>query len=278
MGARLAGMRPDLGPLGETSIKPGLNALQILESAAANGWDFLYVCGANPATKFPSKLWAEARSKLGLLVVQDLFLTETAQQADVVLPTLSFIEKGGSFVNIENRLQTLFPGKEIPENIYSDGNIFKQLAQKLNFTLALDSIFSEVLNTARLPVTRPEKFEDQELSAEGEKPAGALLATFAHVLFDEGVRMKHDSHLSQMIKEPYARIHPGEGAKRGIQNNDKIRLSVSGNAIVVTMKWDARVAESTVVLPLGFEHQIPVHELGKNLMNGLLIEEIEHVS
>ena len=89
IGARFAGMRPDLGPFGERIANPGLNALQVIESAAKNGWDFLQVAGANPAKKYPSTLWMEARAKTGFLVVQDLFLTETAQQADVVLPVLS---------------------------------------------------------------------------------------------------------------------------------------------------------------------------------------------
>lgn len=96
MGARLAGMRPEFGPFGKHVNKPGMNALQVLEMTTREGWDFLYVAGANPALQFPSRLWSDACSKLGFLVVQDLFLTKTAKQADVVLPTLTFIEKGGA--------------------------------------------------------------------------------------------------------------------------------------------------------------------------------------
>ena len=89
------------------------------------------MAGADPVNKFPAQLWSKLRAKLKCLIVQDLFLTETAKQADVVLPTLSFVEKGGSFINIEGRVQTLLPGKEVPNGIHSDGEIFSILAEKL---------------------------------------------------------------------------------------------------------------------------------------------------
>jgi NADH-quinone oxidoreductase subunit G len=273
MGARFAGMRPEFGPFGKAVVQPGLNALQVLENAASSGWDFLYVAGSNPATKFPSKLWNEARSKLGFMVVQDLFLTETAQQADVVLPTLSYIEKGGSFVNIEARVQTLLPGKEVPENIYSDGEIFMELGQKLGVNLTLDSDFAEKLKPGRLPLTRPERLELKESSVSTERPNnGSLTATFSKTLFDRGERMKHDPHLVKMVKEPKLRLNPNEGMKRGIGDGDIVRLKANGQSITAKIKWDGKVAEKTIVIPLGFEQEIPVHELGVNLMNGLPVE------
>lgn len=80
--------------------------------------------------------------KTQLLVVQDLFLTETASQAHVVLPVLSYVEKGGTFLNIEGRVMTLLPGKEIPESIYADGEIFQKIAQKIKFKLQ-DTVFND---------------------------------------------------------------------------------------------------------------------------------------
>ncbi len=130
MGARLAGMHPELGS------QPGLNILQVLE---APSWDLLYVVGANPA-RLPSKL--------NFLVVQDLFLTPTAQQADVVLPTLCFVEKSGTLINIEGRLQQLRPGKPRPEHLLSDAEIFQRLSQKLNHK-------PSDLDTANLKIQRP---------------------------------------------------------------------------------------------------------------------------
>jgi len=273
MGARLAGMRPEFGPFGESVTIPGMNALQVLESAAQEGWNLLYVAGANPAIKFPSKLWSEARSKLDFLVVQDLFLTETAQQADVVLPTLNFIEKGGSFINIEGRVQPLMPGKEVPENILGDAEIFMELAHRLNIHLDLDPLIVEKLNSGHLPLDRPKKLETKPIQVSlKEAKQGDLAATFSFALFDQGVRMQHDPHLIQLSKEPKLRLSFKESLKRGLQDNDIVQINVNGNSIVAKIKLDDQVAEGAVVIPLGFEKKIPVHELGTCLMNGLQVE------
>lgn len=269
-GARLAGMRPDLNPLGERLSNPGLNALQVLEEAAKSGWNLLYVAGADPAKKFPAKLWQEARSKIGFLVVQDLFLTETAKHADVVLPTLSYVEKRGSFVNIEGRLQKIQPGKEIPEDIYSDGEIFMQLAHKLQFSLTLDKFFMESLKQDRLKLNRSDKLSGV-LPSNVASPTGSLLATFTHVLFDHGVRMRHNHHTVQLAQEPFVRIHPSEGTKRTIRCGDEVSLSANGSAIRAKVKLDARVSPGTAVLPLGF-NELPVQDLGNQLFNGMVIE------
>lgn len=272
LGARLAGMRPDIGPFGQSVKAPGLNAIQILEQAAQTGWDFLYVAGANPATKFSSKLWGDARVQTRFLVVQDLFLTETARQADVVLPSLSFIEKGGSFINIEGRVQKLLPGKEVPTDLYSDAEIFVRLAHHLGTDLILDEQVLKTLEQERLPLGTTQTLSTpQHATSPTENSVNQLAATFAHVLFDRGVRMQHDPHVSQLVKEPRVRLHPREGSKRGIQEGDKVRLSAKSHSFVATAQLDKTVASGTLVLPLGFV-EIPVHELEANLINGLMID------
>lgn len=84
--------------------------------------------------------------------------------------------------------------------------------------------------------------------------------------------MKHDPHLVWLAKEPTLRLNPKEGKKRELGDGEVISVKVKGNAIVAKMNWDERVAENTLVLPLGFENEIAVHELGTFLMNG---EEVE---
>lgn len=269
MGARLAGMRPDLGPLGARVSKPGLNATEMLQTAAASGWDFLYVAGANPASKYSRSLWKEAKAKLGFLVVQDLFLTETARQADVVLPTLCYVEKGGTFVNIEGRMQPLLPGKEIPEALYSDGEIFERIAQKLGITLSIESSFANVLKSERY---LPKVQKEARPVAWKETKAGAKLhATFAHVLFDQGVRMNYDQHLHQSTKPPRVRLNSVDAFQHNIANGNKISIIANGHSISGIAKIDEGVAPGAVVLPLGFT-DLPVHNLGGPLLNGLAVE------
>lgn len=268
-GARLAGMRPDLGPFNEQISQPGLSVHEVLKKAASEGWDYLHVAGADPASRLPAKLWAEARSKIGFLVVQDPFLTETAKQADVVLPTLTYVEKEGSFVNIEGRIQRLTPGKAIPEAVFSDAVIFSRIAQQLNVPLVLDRSFREKAEETKLSIPRNENFQGQ---VHAESPSnGKLKATFAKVLFDQGVRMMHDPHLSQLTKHPKVRLHPNEAAKNGLQENEKIKISSEKAEVYAHVHLDDSVAEGTVVLPIGFK-DIPVYDFELQLLNGLEVE------
>lgn len=274
MGARLAGMRPDLGPLEKILDKPGLNAIQMIETAAEGGWDYLHVAGTNPVTQFPKKLWKDAKAKIGFLVVQDLFLTETAQQADVVLPVLAAVEKGGTFVNIEGRMQRLLPGKETPEAIFSDAEIFEQIAAKLQINLEIGHEFADALKSDRLAPKRTAKNIQAKSQKNIQAEEGVLLATFAHALFDQGVRMNHDTHVKELVKPPRMRINPLDAFKFNIANGNRISINVkngNGNAVTGVAKLDEGVATGTVVLPLGFV-DFPTHNLGTNLMNGLPIE------
>lgn len=267
MGAKFAGMHPNFGPLNQKLSKPGLNYLEVLEKASKDGWDYLYLAGCQLSSKIPTKLWKEVRSKLKFLIVQDLFLTETAKQADLVLPTFSYVEKQGTFINIEGRLQRLFPGKEIPENIYSDAEIFTDIARRLKITLTIDDQFGAALKQDRLTIPRQISISSSSV----QNTQGKLMATFAPVLFDHGVRMKHNPHVIQLSKEPRMRLNLIEGAKRGIKEGDFVRVSVLEGSITGKVKLDARVAPGTIVLPLGFD-ELPVHELGTQLYNGMTVD------
>ncbi|MBA3816303.1 MAG: NADH-quinone oxidoreductase subunit NuoG [Parachlamydiaceae bacterium] len=267
MGACLAGMRPDGGPLNEPLTHPGLNALEVLEQAASGGWDYLHVAGADPAKKFPSHLWQQFRAKLDFLVVQDLFLTDTAKDADVVLPTLSFVEKDGHFINIEGRVQKIRPGKVIPESLYSDADIFKKLAYKLNMILPMDKAFMAKLKMDFIPFERSKAINSKPSQA---YQAG-IKASFASALFDHGNRMQHNAHLVQLAKEPRARIHPALAKQYYLDDHEEVIVRANHNEIRAKIKLDPSVAENTVILPLGFP-ELAVQELGKVLYNGLPIE------
>lgn len=265
LGARLAGMHPELGPLDQKLDQPGLNCLQVMETAAKEGWDVLYSVGADPAAKFPKKMWKEARRKLGFLVVQDLFMTETAQEADIVLPALSFVEKRGTFLNIEVKQQLLNPGKDFPKNIFSDGDIFKMIAKKLNAFIEEDLHFLENAKTLKLQTHGPQE------NGKTEMASSQLLGSFAHSLFDRGVRMKRNTHLVQMSKDPMMRVHPQEGLKRGLQDGNRVKASSANGEMIAKVNFDEKVALGTIVLPLGFE-ECPSHELAPNLLNGFEVE------
>src|SRR5262249_12092244 len=154
-----------------------MNSTQIVKSS----WDCLYLVGADLASKLTDAAWKNLRSKTGCLVVQDLFMTKSAEAADVVLPSLCFVEKGGSFFNIEQRVQKLKPGKSIPKGVYADSYIFVRLAQRLGRALVIDEAFIECLKPGILKQERhilPVEKREQMPNESG------LVASFAHALFD----------------------------------------------------------------------------------------------
>jgi len=91
---------------GELSAAPGLTATEMIEEAFVGRLDCMYVVGENPLLSEPYLAHAkQAIENLKFLVVQEIFMTETAELADVVLPSTTFAEKEGTFTNSERRVQ-----------------------------------------------------------------------------------------------------------------------------------------------------------------------------
>ena len=93
------------------SSKPGLTAPQMVEAAQSGNLKALYVVGANPFAHFGKP--GTGRGKLELLIVQEMFLTETAKAADIVLPAISAYEKDGTVTNTSGEIQLLRKGAEV---------------------------------------------------------------------------------------------------------------------------------------------------------------------
>ena len=114
---------------GEISAKPGLTARAMMEAAVAGKLKALYVVGANPLKTFgvaqPDRL-----AGLELLVVHDMFLTETAQRADVVLPAASTYEKDGTLTNTAGEVQMTHRAID-PQGPRSDFDLLRILSHQL---------------------------------------------------------------------------------------------------------------------------------------------------
>jgi formate dehydrogenase alpha subunit len=112
---------------------PGLTLTEIFEAAHAGTVKALYVMGENPLVTDPdSKFIEKAISRLELFVVQDLFLTDTARLADVVLPAASFAEKDGTFTNTERRVQRVRKAIEPVDNARPDWMIICDIARNMD--------------------------------------------------------------------------------------------------------------------------------------------------
>lgn len=131
------------------SSKKGLILPEIIEKTEEQQIKAMYIMGENPLLSEPDiQNVKKALEKLEFLVVQDIFLTETAQMADVVLPASSFVEKEGTFTNTERRVQLIRPALQSPGDALADWQIITQLAQKMgssqfNFSSA-EEIFQEM--------------------------------------------------------------------------------------------------------------------------------------
>ena len=115
---------------------PGMTVVDMFDAARDGRLKAMYVMGENPVLSDPdSTHLAEAIEKLDFLVVQDIFLTETAERADVVLPAVTFAEKDGTFTNTERRVQKI---KKIIRPAYGampDWKIISELSKRMGYDM-----------------------------------------------------------------------------------------------------------------------------------------------
>ena len=112
------------------SENPGQSAAEAFEAGKKSSIKAMYIMGENPASCGGDKdQKADYLNNLDFLVVQDIFMTETASLADVVLPAASFAEKLGTYTNTERRVQLSQPALEPPHEVFPDWAILVELAE-----------------------------------------------------------------------------------------------------------------------------------------------------
>jgi predicted molibdopterin-dependent oxidoreductase YjgC len=122
LGARDMGLLPDALPGYRAPTETGLPYAEMLSSPEVKA---LYVMGANPVrhvSELPVK---------DFLIVQDVMLTESAQQADVVLPAVTFAEKEGSMTNIDHHVQVIRRALRPLPGAKADWEILIEMARRL---------------------------------------------------------------------------------------------------------------------------------------------------
>lgn len=153
---------PDYQPVGRTDLRQpfekiweqeidpvrGLTVVEIMDAIHAGKINGMYIEGENPAMSDPDLQHArEALAKLDHLVVQDLFVTETAFHADVILPASAFAEKVGSFTNTDRRVQiareVVKPPGDARQDLWIIQEIGKRMGLDWNYSGAAD-VFAEM--------------------------------------------------------------------------------------------------------------------------------------
>lgn len=110
--------------------KKGLTVVEIIDAIHADEIKGMYVMGENPAMSDPDQIHARAAlAKLDHLVVQDIFMTETAWHADVILPASAHAEKLGTYTNTNRQVQIGRPALDLPGGARQDLDIIIQLAR-----------------------------------------------------------------------------------------------------------------------------------------------------
>ena len=112
--------------------EPGLTVVEIMHAIADDKIHGMYIMGENPAMSDPNLNHArKALTKLDCLVVQDIFMTETAYFADIILPASAFPEKTGTFTNTDRRVQLGRQALDPPGDARQDLEIIQNIANRL---------------------------------------------------------------------------------------------------------------------------------------------------
>ena len=249
----------------------GKDAAGIIEGGAAGTIKALYIVGENPIVSYPNRKKVEgALDKVEFLVVQDLFLTETAAKADVVLPACSFAEKDGTFTSIGRNVQKVNKAVKAVGTSKTDFDIFNKLYADFSGKpayLSAQAVFNEItqiipgyagLSWAKLGTTgviRPAvlspKFVPVEATATAIEPGKFALLT--------GSALNHCGTLSQFGEGPmlvcpegYVEFGRADVKKLGLVEGDKVTVTSAAGSVTLAAKLGIRLSEGVVFAPYHF--------------------------
>ncbi|OHB55755.1 MAG: formate dehydrogenase subunit alpha [Planctomycetes bacterium RBG_13_44_8b] len=119
--------------------KAGLTIIEMIHAIEAGSIKALYLMGENPALSDPNlNRTRKALEKVDFFVSQEILLSETAQFADVVLPSFCFAEKDGTFTNTERRIQLIRKALQPPGDAKDDWQILCRLATVMDYPMSYD--------------------------------------------------------------------------------------------------------------------------------------------
>jgi NADH-quinone oxidoreductase subunit G len=254
---------------------PGRTVRDMLAAARERSLRLLYVVGADPATSYPAAgAWRAARERLGLLVVHEAFLTQTAAEADVVLPTLTYAETAGTVGNIEGRVQRREQAVLGPGEARSDSAIFTALAARLRDPFAFSSweeVSSEIarlvpgwaedLRIAQPPITAP---RDTAATPAAVRPArtadrgaagatGGLALLTGVKLFDRTAMSLRCPGTRALAGEAFVALHPEDAARLAIGDGDLCEVRSGRGALRLASRIWPGLHPGHAYVPLGFE-------------------------
>ncbi len=276
-----------------TAPKPGLTATAMIP-ASGDRIKALYIMGENPIVSDPNANHAEeCLKKLDLLIVQDIFLTETAKLADVVLPAAAFAEKKGTYTNTERRVQLSRKAFEPPAGAREDCAIIADIATRLgakDFPRTMAGLWQEIVElTPQYAGMTYERLEDCGLQwpcptadhpgtpflHKGKFARGkALLSPLTYrapaeepdaefpIRLSTGRLLQHyhtgsmtrrAKVLDSLVPTGQVEISPADAQRLGVRTGDRVRVSTRRGSIVTFAQVVERVAEGAAFVPFHFQ-------------------------
>ncbi len=272
--------------------KVGLTVGEIMDGAHHGDIKALYILGENPMLSDPDITHVQkALENLELLVVQDIFLTETAMLADVVLPGASFAEKDGTFANSERRVQRVRKAID-PLAGKADWEVLAEIITRMGYPQhysSAEDVFNEItgvtpqyggMTYARLeekglqwPCPTPEhpgtrylhegKFSRGlgKFSAVDFEPPAELPDAEYPLVLNTGRRLYHyhtgsmtrrTKGLSTLQSDEWLEINPVDARKLGIVNNETVKVSSRRGSITIRAELTERVKPGMVFTTFHF--------------------------
>jgi formate dehydrogenase major subunit/formate dehydrogenase alpha subunit len=276
------------------SGKPGLTVTEMLNSAENKDVRAMYIMGENPFLSDPDSAHVmHCMDSLDFLVVQDIFMTETAQAADVVLPAVSWAEKEGTFSNTERRIQKVNPAIKPRGDAKPDWVILRDIAQKVgmdwNYSCSED-ILKEIVSLTpsyagisydRLgvtglhwpcpteihpgtPVLHTDKFSrglGHFTPVEHQDPAEVPDAEYPFMLttgrilyhYHTGTMTRRSPGLDQIHQEELMELNPADATALGVEECDSVNVISRRGKVRSRIKVTDRVPPGVVFMTFHFK-------------------------
>jgi len=289
------------------SEKPGLTVIEMSKAALDGKVKAMYIMGENPMVTDPDLSHLEkAYAGLELLVVQDIFLTETGRMAHVVFPSLCFLEKDGTFVNTERRVQRVRKALEGPGEARPDWKIICDLSSRMGYPMQYgneEEIFEEIRRVApafagitygRLesggiqwpcpgmdhPGT-PFLHRGRIVRGKGlfvpvdytpppevpDKDYPFILSTGRdYYHYHAGSMTRKVKLLNEMCPESFVELNPSDAKKLSVADGDRVKIASRRGEFVSKVKITDRVPEGVVFAKFHFA-EAPVNLLTNTVLD-----------
>ncbi|MDB4896579.1 MAG: nuoG1, partial [Firmicutes bacterium] len=232
----------------------GLATGEMLKAAAAGELKALYIAGANLLSTFPDRQVAEAALTNAFVVTTELFLNESAQLADVILPASSISEKTGTFTTLDGTVQAVKQAKKPAGICQQDGDILVALAAAMGAKLS-GSPADTALEIAKL-VGKLEPgvtlngapaslLRTADAQPAAPTPEGLLLVPITK-LYAGTSTAKFDAEFNHVQPVPTAFFNPADAARFGLKAGEPVELTAVGAGIHLNVKVDRSVVPGTV--------------------------------